>query len=135
MSGRNISWNKENYKRFGKVLKSSLKWAQAEVSSFSGSVFMFIKMGLVNFFHKRICPDCFFTNMFLLPTQFASLVSPTDSINVHIQKVLPKSFNLSGCRSFWLLSFKIKVIMFQIHEIRVWKNGLFKANSEGSHQF
>ena len=49
MGGCYVSWNKENYKSFGMVLKSSLKWAQPEVSSFSGLDFMLTEMRVVNF--------------------------------------------------------------------------------------
>ena len=127
MSGRNFSWNKENYKRFGKVLKSSLKWAQAEVSSFSGSVFMFIRMRLVNFSQWRIFHIVFLQTGSHFHLNLPCLFFSSDSIIVHIQKVLPKSFNLSGYRSFWLFSFKNNVAMFQMYEIRVRKKWTFQS--------
>ena len=72
-------------------------------------------------------PYRFSTNRFSLPSQFTLFVFSTDSIIVHIQKVLPKSFNLSGYRSFWLFSFKNNVAMFQMYEIRVRKKWTFPS--------
>ena len=57
-----------------KVLKSSLKRAQAEVSSLSGSVFMLTRMRLAKFFSMADVPYCFSTNMFSLLFQFALFV-------------------------------------------------------------
>ena len=135
MSGRNFSWNKENYKRFGKVLKSSLKWAQAEVSSLSGSVFMFIRMRLVNFFQWRIFHIVFLqtgSHFYLnLPCLFFPLIQ---SLFI-FKKCCQKASIWVVTEVFGFFHSKIMLQCFKCMKSGSGKNGFFKADSEGSHWF
>ena len=82
MGRRYVSWNKENYKSFGMVLKSSLKWAHAAVSSFSSSGLDFILIGMmvVNFLNGGFIQAVFLQTYFNFHINLSWLFILTDPL-------------------------------------------------------